>query len=885
MWDLHLANPLGRLSMRKLLSFVAALVVTAFAYILTAAPTAFAADAQWKGQYIQYDSKAFVAQSPATEGNDRQIPAGDKVYMQVGNSSNAGTNQKAYVIYFSSSADLSKETPATYVEYSFTPPSTYSSPSNKKSITLAPQTQQGEQSNCTVEGGLSWIICPTATTLANGMDWVFGVLRSFLEVKPIESSDTSPLYRAWDIMRTFANVAFIIGFLVIIYSQVTSTGVSNYGIKKLLPRLVIAAILVNVSYHICAAAVDLSNILGYSIQNLFISVRNTLSGVTSTAWQTFSWSDLVGFILSGGAAIGAGVIGFKLAAVALQGAASGGIYLVLPALVAGLLAVLLVIVVLAVRQALIVILVVLSPLAMVAYLLPNTEKWFEKWKDLLITMLIMFPAFSLIFGGSQLAGELIIQNAVTNDNNNALIMIILGMAVQVAPLFITPILFKLSGSLLGRIAGMINNPNKGLVDRTKNWANDRLGEKNAREAAKNREMSKAGTLRRRNAFRSAALNADTLKRNRAGLKSVNETTADALFAGTEEGHKLHEAEHTAHQLKERIENEAKAHLQQKINMTGSKLNIDNVKLEASKIELEAKTTETAALMDELKSGRGIVPGGELFTLMNDMRSSAEMVALNGMRNESAKRSWNEDFTKKLEKNQSTVAGDGRSLQDYAGGVQGIAGAQRALASAISAQSKVHSESVSNATTIINHGNYTDDVVGELALGRSGKTGIIVTDDMREAAIMKIAGGANTGEILKLMENIEINPSKDNQDFRQAFADTLIANSNKPKFAGAGIIAEIKKGNAPPPGKARIDKFVSDTINADKMGSADLLVTHDKEYLSAVLATLQNNTSGVTLDAQALARIKSEIKKAKTNDLYSGKIGERATVLDEIDKLI
>ena len=397
-------------------------------------------------------------------------------------------------------------------------------------------------------------------------------------------------------------------------------------------------------------------------------------------------------------------------------------------------------------------------------------------------------------------------------------------------------------------------------------------------------MSKAGTLRRRNAFRRAALNADTLKRNREGLKSVNETTASALFAGSEDGHKLHEAEHTAHQLKETIENAAKAHLQQKINMTGSKLNIDNVKLEASKIELEAKTTETAALMDELKSGRGVVPSGELFTLMNDMRSSAEMVALNGMRNESAKRSWNEDFTKKLEKNQSTVAGDGRSLQDYAGGVQGVAGAQRALASAISAQSKAHSESVSNATTILNHGNFTDDIIGDIALNKSRK-GIVVTDDMREAAIIKIAGGANSGEILKLMENIEINPSEENQDFRQAFADTLIANSNKPKFAGAGIIAEIKKGNAPAPGKTRIDTYISETINADKLGSADLLVTHDKDYLSAVLATLKSNSSGVTLKPQALARIKSEIKKAKTNDLYSGKMGERAPVLDEIDKLI
>ncbi|MNQ95384.1 hypothetical protein D3C85_1109390 [compost metagenome] len=289
-------------------------------------------------------------------------------------------------------------------------------------------------------------------------------------------------------------------------------------------------------------------------------------------------------------------------------------------------------------------------------------------------------------------------------------------------------------------------------------------------------------------------------------------------------------------------------------------------------------------MDELKSGRAVVPTGELSTIMNSMRSSAEMVALNGMRNESAKRAWNEDFTHKLKKNESNVAGDGRSLQAYAGGIQGVAGAQRALASAISTQSKAHSESVSNATTILNHENFTDDIIGDIAQNIS-REGIIVTDDMREAAIIKIAGGANTGEILKLMENIEINTTDENKDFRQAFADTLLTNSNKPKFASAGIIANIKRGIAPPTGKARIDTFVAETINANKIGSADLLVTHDKEYLSTILSTIESNTSGITLDAKALATIKEEIDKAKTNPLYSGKIAERAEVLDKINSLL
>ena len=71
-------------------------------------------------------------------------------------------------------------------------------------------------------------------------------------------------------MRDFANIIFIIGFLIIVFSQLTSFGVSNYGIKRLLPKIIIAAILVNVSFYICAIAVDLSNILGNSLRGILM---------------------------------------------------------------------------------------------------------------------------------------------------------------------------------------------------------------------------------------------------------------------------------------------------------------------------------------------------------------------------------------------------------------------------------------------------------------------------------------------------------------------------------------------------------------------------------------------------------------------------------------
>src|SRR5690606_20151629 len=61
-----------------------------------------------------------------------------------------------------------------------------------------------------------------------------------------------------------------------------------------------------------------------------------------------------------------------------------GLSALLPILISALAAVVTVFVVLAMRQALIILLIVISPLAFVAFLLPNTEGLFKKWYKLLI---------------------------------------------------------------------------------------------------------------------------------------------------------------------------------------------------------------------------------------------------------------------------------------------------------------------------------------------------------------------------------------------------------------------------------------------------------------------------------------------------------------------
>ena len=462
----------GRFSVRSIFTFVLTALITVFLWALLSSTPAHAADANWNGGSIEHSGRTYYLAGTTRSDDTLGLPAESRYYValeETPTTPGATGVQKAHIIYLAPGADPPGDGTATYLTYDYNQSTkAFSNPSGPTAITIDVNSFTAQATTCAIES-VGWFVCPAMNFLAWGMDTVFGFIADFMEVQPLQVNNTQgALYNAWNIMRSIANVAFIIFFLIIIYSQLTSIGINNYGIKKLLPRLIIAAIAINLSYIICAVAVDVSNILGFSIHQALTDLRNTLmaGGATDPGADAalVSFESITGFVLSGGTAVLAGVIGVGTTVIATGGMISAAVFILLPALVGLLLTVLVVLLILAARQALIVILVILAPLALVAYLLPNTEKWFEKWRDLFMTMLIFFPAFSVVFGGSQLAGAVIIQNA------SSLNMLILGLIVQVAPLVITPLLLKFSGSVLGGVARLINNPNKGLVDRTRNWS-------------------------------------------------------------------------------------------------------------------------------------------------------------------------------------------------------------------------------------------------------------------------------------------------------------------------------------------------------------------------------------------------------------------------------
>ena len=308
--------------------------------------------------------------------------------------------------------------------------------SNQEGTTDATDTSAEDNVCLDQTGAVSWLICPNTTGIAKAIDGIYTIIENFLVVSPITSDSSSTIHIVWEYMRNITNIVFIILLLIVIWSQVTGIGLSNYNIKRTLPRLILAVILVNLSFIICQLAVDASNIIGSSLKDFFASVETSAISDGANAGLGTSWAEVAGLMTGGGIAAGLGIGSVGLAA---------SFWALLPIILGALVSVAIGLVTIAMRQAVITLLVMISPLAFVAYLLPNTETWFTKWKTLFFQMLIFYPTFALLFGASQLAGWAILSSS---DN---LFGTILGLAVQVYPLFACWSLMKMSGTVLGRI--------------------------------------------------------------------------------------------------------------------------------------------------------------------------------------------------------------------------------------------------------------------------------------------------------------------------------------------------------------------------------------------------------------------------------------------------
>lgn len=334
----------------------------------------------------------------------------------------------------------------------------------KNDGTLDDEDAGGDNAPVCSAGALGWVFCPLMEFMGNAITNIAEFLEGFLVFEPITIGPKGDALRAiWGIVVVIANVGLIITFLFVAFSQATSVGISSYGIKKLLPKIIAAAVLINLSFYICAAAVDISNILGVSVRPIVdAGINATQANKTPDAQVGASFGQnavvLTGAVLAGGIAIG-----------------TGAIALLLPVLMSAVLAIFTAFAIIAAREVILTLLIVIAPLAFLAAVLPNTESWFTKWRKLFTTMLLMFPLVMIVFYGSVLVSSLIMAthtNQTGAQNIEDFMVNVFAFGVLMLPLFSLPFIMKSAGGIMDRLGILVNNRNKGLVDRSRKLGSD-----------------------------------------------------------------------------------------------------------------------------------------------------------------------------------------------------------------------------------------------------------------------------------------------------------------------------------------------------------------------------------------------------------------------------
>lgn len=756
-WLISRKQPLI-VTLRWFVLLIAGMLVGIFLNALTHSTSVYAVDAEWSGHNLTYNKEKYTKVSDDKKIKQFNLPDNSLVYV------NEDKNKKeTKVIYFPSS-EISSLSSATYAVYSFTPPNTYEQTSNS-TISIESPSENSTSTSCDVQG-IGWIICPLSNWLADGIDYMYSALQEFLKTKPLETTNqNSGIYLAWVIMRNISNVAFIVAFLVIIYSQLTSVGISNYGVKKMLPRLVIAAVLVNLSFTICAILLDLSNIAGYAFQDAFMGIKNTISTVGENT-STWTWSEVISTALSNGAlAVGAGyAVSLALTTELLP--------MLVPAATLAGLTLLFILLIMAARQALIIILIIVSPLAFVCYLLPGTEKWFKKWRDSFLTMLVFFPAFAVVFGGAQLAGIIIIQNA---SGSNGAIMHILGMLVQIIPLAITPLIMKFSGGVLGKFAGFVNDKNKGLYDRSKNWSKDR------RETIKNKKLANPNMAR----FNPNRLRrwADHNSRLRKKDLETSQKDAENSFRNTA---RYKKSDLYARQASRRSDFLSAQDDNRYLESTLGHAPDDIYDKRSLYDRTLRNVSATYATRQDLKAHQ------QQTAFMNDIKDLETEIATAGLIKNNAQRQQHSEFAEQLK--------NSKELQEKAGGnvfkdANGnLIGANAALASAIATSRSEYAKSVDEAHQIMKNYKLSAEQRQKISLGNSVtlSNGTVLDSNnifIREAAIEEQFKYGTVTEVAQLVSEL---PPEFYSSASAALASSGV--KNKASFMGGKLIDDMVKGD-------------------------------------------------------------------------------------------
>lgn len=337
---------------------------------------------------------------------------------------------------------------------------------------------------------LGWIMCELISGLTGAVDGIYkNVISPMLQEDTSSSNpalDTAKV--AWSGFRVYADIFLVIALLVVVFGQSIGGGlIDAYSAKKILPRLLLAVILINLSFYLVKLMLDITNVVGGGIVDLITKPFG--SGASSFALNIKINS--AGQVVTLGA-ISAGVIAAFTGGMAFLGWVWP--FVLLPAL----LSLIATFIIILIRRGLIILLIIFSPVAFALYVLPNTAKYFKQWWDLLFKTLLVYPIIMVLLALSQIMAVVISSGG--GSGISPAVAGILSVVALVIPLFLIPFAFKLSGGIIGQasqlVNGLSNKARQGILGDPKNTNSLRSRSKRnlaARYADKNLSGKAIGT--------------------------------------------------------------------------------------------------------------------------------------------------------------------------------------------------------------------------------------------------------------------------------------------------------------------------------------------------------------------------------------------------------
>ena len=333
---------------------------------------------------------------------------------------------------------------------------------------------------------IGWLMCGMLNIADDMYTWIKGVVGDLLLMKGANtlslsadgnsgSNSENGIYKGWVAVKNLSSVLILLVGLFMILSQIFSFEfMSAYTVKKVLPRLIIAAIAIQLSWEIMIILIYLVNAIGAGVYELLVSPFSSIVHATRGPDHLMSLNELLG---EGGTNIGdVGIFAFVIG-LGSAGLVAGGFIGMAIAAIGVIITCFIVYFTLIVRYILILVLLMLSPVALVMWVLPGTQSIWKNWWSNFSKLLFMYPLIMVLFAAGTIGAYVIVNSGLALAQFAAIV-------AYFGPLFLIPATFKYAGSAMAAAGGGISK----LGDKAKNSKRMTRGKEMYQ---KNKEASRA----------------------------------------------------------------------------------------------------------------------------------------------------------------------------------------------------------------------------------------------------------------------------------------------------------------------------------------------------------------------------------------------------------